>query len=125
MSKHTTYRGTIIDMDMLKYQNQHQVALGNAKLNARGDKIGSGGTVIKTREELLQEKEREMQIPDYIPEHQSQSTDYSGDDGWDDSNFEVEHVVVQNEESIDPSIAPPIVSEEKKAPRRAKTKDQE
>ncbi|EOR9073912.1 hypothetical protein FOI42_RS02230 [Escherichia coli] len=120
MSKHTTYRGTIIDMDMLKYQNQHQVALGNAKLNARGDKIGSGGTVIKTREELLQEKEREMQIPDYIPEHQAQSTDYS-DDGWDDASFEVEHVVVQNEETVDPSVAP----EEKKAPRRAKTKDQE
>ncbi|WOL22859.1 hypothetical protein [Escherichia phage vB_EcoM_JNE01] len=114
MSKHTTYRGTIIDMDMLKYQNQHQVALGNANLNARGDKIGSGGTVIKTREELIQEKEREMQIPDFVPEHQLHSTEIGTDDGWDDSSFEVE-----------PFEQVEQVSEEKKAPRRAKTKDQE
>lgn len=113
MAKHTSYRGSTIDMDMLKYQNQNQVALGNAKLNARGDKIGAGGTVIKTREELIQEKEREMQIPDYIPEHQLHSTEYNVD-GWDDSRFEVQST-------------PPIVEvdEEKKAPRRAKTKDAE
>lgn len=114
MSKHTTYRGTTIDMDMLKYQNQHQVALGNASLNARGDKIGSGGTVIKTREELIQEKEREMQIPDFIPEHQLHSTEYSTEEVWDDESFEVQ--------PQEPEVE---VSEEKKAPRRAKTKDQE
>ncbi|UTS53418.1 hypothetical protein UES1_043 [Escherichia phage UE-S1] len=114
MSKHTTYRGTTIDMDMLKYQNQYQVALGNANLNARGDKIGSGGTIVKTREELLQEKEREMQIPDYIPEHQLHSTEHSTEDVWDDESFEVK-----------PEEQEAKVSEEKKAPRRARTKDQE
>lgn len=111
MSKHTTYRGTIIDMDLLKFQNQNNVALGNARMNARGDKIGSGGTIIKTREELLREKEQEMQIPDFIPEHQLHSTEYTADD-WDDSAFEVD---APEKES----------TEEKKAPRRAKTKDQE
>ncbi|MFS8320051.1 hypothetical protein ACMG5I_03910 [Escherichia coli] len=114
MSKHTTYRGTTIDMDMLKYQNQHQVALGNANLNARGDKIGSGGTIIKTREELLQEKEREMQIPDFIPEHQLHSTEHSTEEVWDDESFEVM-----------PEVKEAEVSEEKKAPRRARTKEQE
>ena len=116
MSKHTTYRGTIIDMDMLKYQNQHQVALGNANLNARGDKIGSGGTVVKTREELIAEKEREMQIPDFIPEHQLHSTEYSTEEVWDDESFEIQPQVEESEAEV---------SEEKKAPRRAKTKDQE
>lgn len=53
MKKHTTYRGQTIDMELLKFQNQHKVALGNAHMNARGDKIGKGGTVLKTREELL------------------------------------------------------------------------
>ncbi len=114
MAKHTSYRGSIIDMDMLKYQNQHQVALGNAKLNARGDKIGTGGTIVKTREELIQEKEREMQIPDFIPEHQLHSTEYTVDDGWDDSRFEVNQTPEEQ-----------AVLEEKKAPRRAKTKDSE
>lgn len=72
--KHTSYRGTVIDMDMLKYQNEHATALGNANMNARGDKIGRGGTVLKTREELLAERERELQLPDIMPEqHQSHS----------------------------------------------------
>lgn len=118
MAKHTSYRGSIIDMDMLKYQNQHQVALGNAKLNARGDKIGTGGTVVKTREELIQEKEREMQIPDYIPEHQSHSVEYGTVDGWDDSRFEVPA-------TNDTTSTEEAVVDEKKAPRRAKTKDSE
>ena len=73
MKKHTSYRGQSIDMEMLKFQNQHAVAIGNASLNARGDKIGRGGTVIKTREELLAERERELQLPDISPEHQSHS----------------------------------------------------
>ena len=86
--KHISYRGTVIDMEMLKFQNEHATALGNASMNARGDKVGRGGTILKTREELLAEREREMQIPDIIPEHTSHSTAPAVDDGFDDSMFE-------------------------------------
>lgn len=95
MKKHTSYRGQKIDMEMLKFQHQHSVAIGNANMNARGDIIGRGGTVVKKREELLAERERELQKPDISPEHQSHSMapamgdpmDFA-DTGFDDSQFE-------------------------------------
>lgn len=55
-----------------------------------------------------------MQIPDYIPEHQLHSTEHGTDEVWDDESFEVK-----------PEEQEAEVSEEKKAPRRARTKDQE
>jgi hypothetical protein len=95
MKKHTSYRGQKIDMEMLKFQHQHSVAIGNANMNARGDIIGRGGTVVKKREDLLAERERELQKPDISPEHQSHSQapqmgdsmDFA-DTGFDDSQFE-------------------------------------
>lgn len=50
-----TKNGTQIDMSSLILQNETMPAVGNAKLNARGDEIGPDGKIIKTREELLQE----------------------------------------------------------------------
>lgn len=65
--KHVSYRGKHIDMELLRFKNQHQVALGNANLNARGDLLGRGGVIVKTREELLQENELELTKPDFEP----------------------------------------------------------
>lgn len=124
MAKHFTYRGESIDMDMLKYQNQHQVALGNGKMNARGDIIGRGGTVIQTAEERIAEKERELQLPDFIPEHQLKSQAPEADDGFDDGVFELPQ---ERQAPAAPSFEVPQeeVSEVKRAPRRAKTKDED
>ena len=116
--KHTSYRGVAIDMEMLKFQNQTATALGNANMNARGDKIGRGGSIIKTREELLAEREREMQLPDIMPEHTSHSTAPASDDGFDDSMFEIAEVEPVQEVQAEEAAAP------KKAPvKRAKTKE--
>ncbi len=112
--KHVSYRGTAIDMEMLKFQNEHKTALGNASMNARGDKIGRGGTIIKTREELLAEREREMQIPDIVPEHTSHSAAPAVDDGFDDSMFEKQDEEVQ-EVQEEPVKAAPV--------KRAKVKN--
>ena len=71
--KHVSYRGQHIDMELLKFKNQHKVALGNAHLNARGDILGKGGVIIKTKEQRLKEKELEQTKPDYIPETQTKS----------------------------------------------------
>lgn len=114
MAKHTTYRGQTIDIDMMKYQNQHDRALGNASMNARGDKLGQGGTIIKTREEMLAERERQMQLPDYIPEHTGHQIQVqSSSDGFDDTMFEVPH-----QEPAPEQPAP----QEKTPPRRVRTK---
>lgn len=56
--KRATYRGQVIDIDMLRMANQGAIAVGNANYNARGDLIGRGGTVLKTREELESEHVR-------------------------------------------------------------------
>ena len=48
-------RGREIDMEKLNLKNEMQPAVGNMKVNARGDELGPGGQVIRTREEILAE----------------------------------------------------------------------
>ena len=54
--QHRTMRGTVIDMDMLRKKNELTPAVGlGMKVNARGDEIGPGGKIIRTRDEVLAE----------------------------------------------------------------------
>jgi len=53
-----TARGTTIDMGRLKLANENTIAVGNKKVNARGDLLGPGGKVIKTRAEIMAEKNK-------------------------------------------------------------------
>ncbi len=50
-----TMQGREIDMDKLLARNELMPAIGNARVNARGDEIGPGGTIVKKREEIMQE----------------------------------------------------------------------
>ena len=52
-----TMQGKEIDMGKLANQNEMTIAVGNMRVNARGDKLGPGGAIIKTREELLAERQ--------------------------------------------------------------------
>ena len=47
--------GKVVDMDALRLANESSIALGNMKVNARGDELGPGGKVLKTRSQLMQE----------------------------------------------------------------------
>ena len=51
-----TSRGVEIDMIKMVQQNEMTLAVGNARVNARGDKVGPNGQVIKTREEIIAER---------------------------------------------------------------------
>jgi len=51
-----THKGGHIDMNNLKEKNQHTITVGNMKTNARGDLLGKGGKIIKTKEQLASEK---------------------------------------------------------------------
>jgi hypothetical protein len=53
-----TMRGEMLDMGLLAAQNERAIALGNAKMNARGDIITSTGEIVKSREALSQEYHR-------------------------------------------------------------------
>lgn len=48
-----SYRGKKVDMVSLAKKNEKAIALGNAHMNGRGDVVGKGGKIEKTREEVL------------------------------------------------------------------------
>jgi hypothetical protein len=48
-----TMQGKEIDMEKLQMANELTPAVGNVKVNARGDELGPGGKIIKTREEVM------------------------------------------------------------------------
>jgi hypothetical protein len=50
-----TAQGKVVDMDMLRQRNELTPAVGNARVNARGDELGPGGAVIRKREDVLKE----------------------------------------------------------------------
>lgn len=52
MAIHYTAMGQPIDMNKLANHHSSVVALGNAKMNARGDLLGRGGIVVKTQEQI-------------------------------------------------------------------------
>ena len=52
---YTSVRGKEIDMEKLSLKNETLPAVGNVRVNARGDELGPGGKVVKTREEILQD----------------------------------------------------------------------
>lgn len=48
-----TARGKTIDMDKVKLSNERVTAVGNMKVNARGDKLGAGGQIIAGRNQVM------------------------------------------------------------------------
>lgn len=61
-------QGKIIDMDMLRQRNELTPAVGNARVNARGDELGSGGKIVRKREEVLKDYYDNAQgVADQIP----------------------------------------------------------
>lgn len=49
---HMSMRGKQIDMEKLMRQNETAPAVGNAKFNARGDRLGPNGQIIERREDM-------------------------------------------------------------------------
>ena len=50
-----TMQGKEIDIDLLRKKNELTPAVGNARVNARGDLLGPGGKIIKTHDEVVKE----------------------------------------------------------------------
>lgn len=46
-------QGKVVDMELLAHKNELTPAIGNARMNARGDEIGPGGQIVRKREEIL------------------------------------------------------------------------
>jgi hypothetical protein len=52
---YTTARGKSIDLDLLMKRNELTPAVGNARVNARGDELGPGGKIIRKREDVVKD----------------------------------------------------------------------
>jgi hypothetical protein len=50
-----TMQGKEIDFDQLRMKNEMTLAVGNSRVNARGDEIGPGGKIIRKREDIMTE----------------------------------------------------------------------
>ena len=61
-----TFQGKAIDMDTLRQRNELTPAVGNARVNARGDELGPGGKIIKKRDDVIR---------DYYEEHPQAAPD--------------------------------------------------
>jgi hypothetical protein len=46
-------QGREVDMDQMLAKNEKIAAVGNVRMNARGDELGQGGKVLRTREEIV------------------------------------------------------------------------
>lgn len=46
-----TMQGKEIDIDKLRIKHENTLAVGNAKMNARGDELGPSGKIVRRREE--------------------------------------------------------------------------
>ena len=69
MSKiHRTARGDAVDIDMIRLANESTIAIGNMRTNARGDQLGAGGKVVKTRSQVMQEYHKlNTSVPQDLP----------------------------------------------------------
>lgn len=62
-----TMRGKVVDMELLQQRNELTPAVGNARVNARGDQLGPGGKIIRKKEEMIKDYyEKSNRVPDEL-----------------------------------------------------------
>jgi len=65
----TVYRsmqGKEIDMNKLINLNETTPAVGNMRVNARGDELGAGGKIVRKREEIIAASNAPAPVPDQV-----------------------------------------------------------
>lgn len=91
-------QGKTVDIDLLRQRHELTPAVGNVRVNARGDELGKGGEIIKKREEIVNEYYKHQKpMPDEVPVKRSQTssaepeqTEVEVEDEWvedEDGNF--------------------------------------
>ena len=56
MAKYRTAHGKTVDIDKLRLVNEKTIAVGNMKINARGDQLGQGGQIIAGRNQVMNQQ---------------------------------------------------------------------
>ena len=50
--QHYSARGAVVNFDELSRKNSKVIAVGNGRMNARGDRLGAGGKIIRKIEDV-------------------------------------------------------------------------
>jgi hypothetical protein len=76
--------GRTVDMDLLRQKNELTPAVGNARVNARGDELGPGGKIIKKREDVLADfyRDHPNTVEDESPVVKTQAQPVIEQDDW-------------------------------------------
>lgn len=75
-----TMQGKQIDIDLLRQRNELTPAVGNARVNARGDELGPGGTIVRKREEVLADYYRDH--PKTVPTTRAKASADETNEEW-------------------------------------------
>lgn len=104
MSKrvYKTANGKRINIDAIVSQNEESIAVGNMRVNARGDELGPGGRVERTRERVMADyyKLNTPVASDHVPTPRQESKRDLVDD-WVEPVVETQ-VALQESESTSP-----------------------
>ena len=60
-ANHRTARGTMIDIDRIRLANEQTIAVGNMKVNARGDAVDEGNRSVQSRPQQVH-KQYQQQV---------------------------------------------------------------
>ena len=103
-----TAQGKSLDLEKLKLQNELVPAVGNMRVNARGDQLGAGGRVVKSREEMLDQhyqtditKRRKGAKEDVIPTRAGKANDIEPVKKYNPSSIEADVVPVVPEPTVE------------------------
>ena len=69
---HRTATGKEFNMDQFRQKHELTPAVGNIKVNARGDELGAGGKIVRKRSEVIDEYYSGKVKSDETPVKQSQ-----------------------------------------------------
>ena len=59
-------QGKEVDLEKLRMRNELTPAVGNVRVNARGDELGPGGKIVRKREDVM--KVYNDQNPNAVPD---------------------------------------------------------
>jgi hypothetical protein len=89
-NKYRTAHGKMLDIDKLRLVNEKTIAVGNMKVNARGDQLGQGGQIVATRNQVMnqQYKIQGTVVSDNMPMPQHVENTAPDGESFDPPDFE-------------------------------------
>lgn len=120
-SRNVSNKGRTVDWERLRAANERTVAAGNARMNARGDILGEGGQILRSREQIDAETARAEQAQQrQNPGSQSQNVSIKRDAI--PKRKAAEKYAVQESPDITETVTPQEALEQAKERKRQSTK---